>query len=256
MNRATQARWRWWLAALAATVCSTAAPLAAQQQETDERPWLEKPPSEWKELERQQILTASPWARTIERIECPVKGRTYTQGSRRLAANRAPGGAQQADLRIYHGRAEDGRALYSTYPGGGPPTTSCLRPVQYLNEVSWESAQTVCRARQGAEACAQPAGEYVVRVWSAASAFRKKTEAEIRRKSYFETKQVGKTPPTRVQLVSDHEALFYFPRQTPQGQPLVAVDERAVTFVCACGWFRLKTEFHPRDMVSSNGPDI
>jgi len=234
-----------------------AAELLAQQPAQEARPWLEKDSSDWSELDRLQIMTDSPWGQTIELNECAARGRIYSRAGSRRAASPSMGLPRQRDMRVYDGIDAQGRVRYRTILGTSDGTNMCPQLVNFVNEVSWESAQTVCRARQGGPDCDQPAGEVKIRVWSGASAFRNKTEAEILRKSYIEAKLAGKkVQPTRVQFVAHNEAYFYFPRQLPDGTPLITAGEQKVTFVCGCDWFKLKAEFNPSQMVTGAGADI
>ena len=51
-------------------------------------------------------------------------------------------------------------------------------------------------------------------------------------------------------------AVFYFPKKTEQGEPVVSPDEKSIEFSCKLGSSTLKVSFDPQKMADQNGTDL
>jgi hypothetical protein len=51
-------------------------------------------------------------------------------------------------------------------------------------------------------------------------------------------------------------AVFYFPKKTPSGDPVMASDEKNVSFVCKLEGSTLQVSFEPPKMVDAAGADL
>ena len=51
-------------------------------------------------------------------------------------------------------------------------------------------------------------------------------------------------------------AVFYFPKKTPSGDPVIAADEKNISFMCKLEGSSLQVSFDVPKMVDATGPDL
>jgi len=220
-----------------------------------DKPWKAKPYTQWNEKELQAILTDSPWVRVT-----PIQ-RSWLPGPERDIApqERSSGGVK----------------------GQTPATSPATAPVragedmQEINvQVYWQSSR-VMRAATAREAvlhgekvdvdkyASEPQGEYqVVLRMEDMTPFQQHDEKFFQDNAFLQMKKgKDKISPTHVVfeknskgLVAD--AVFFFPKTTSSGAPIVSADETEVQFSCKIADSTVRAGFRPRDMVDQSGPAL
>ncbi|MGH9829117.1 MAG: hypothetical protein ACREDR_38350, partial [Blastocatellia bacterium] len=93
--------------------------------------------------------------------------------------------------------------------------------------------------------------------------FRQNDEKYFQSHAFLQLKKLGqKISPSHVTLergpdgkeVTD--AIFFFPKKTSSGEPLIGPQEKNAEFSCKLGDATLKTAFDPRKMMNQNGEDL
>ena len=221
-------------------------------------PWKEKSYKEWDEKDVQRILADSPWAKIIN-VEAPwIKG-AQDIGLQPGATSQGGGGASGVSPDMAAG------------PGQAPVPLA-----RFL--VRWASATTVRQAiargallrgaMQEADAekyLAQQFAEYVVVLLGPGdlSPFAQGDDKVLKEKAYLSPRRTKqKIAPSRVEVGRSKDGktvtgvIFYFPKKTEKGEPVIAPDEKEVDFSCRAPGAVFGTKFEPQKMRNKQGADI
>lgn len=220
--------------------------------------WRAKPYTSWTAKEVHKVLWSSPWARMARTPYYP------------------PG--------EYGGPPEQAK----TFPPGNPrdpdPQMDPLAPPPPIKEtyhpegayvVRWASAKTVQDAMirdaelRGSERSSSeerlpspPDGDYKIVVQTAnPSPIPWLNRDNVKESAYLRAVGTGvEVSAERVDIVREDaparsRVIFYFPRATPSGKPLIAAADDVVEFFAKFGPAALRTKFDLREMTGPQGPD-
>lgn len=216
-------------------------------------PWKSKPFQQWTESDVAMIFQSSPWARPA----------TQPQGAWRPLGSEGTSGSG-----IY-------TRSTAVADGGASKESEAANAAQTYN-VLWWSARTIRAASlrravlhgtmseaDAEKALAVPVDDYQIFVSAKnMSIFEKRGEKAFENVANLESKRSKhKVSPSRVEFKlgpDDHVVgvIFHFPKKEPNGEPLVANDEKEVNFFLQVGDSRVLSSFDPRKMVDSSGPDL
>jgi hypothetical protein len=231
--------------------------------------WKTKPYQQWDKNDVTQILTNSPWVKSTtvtatwkNSLNAPDEG---TQPSQQAQPSQPP--------------SRPGMGAGGSQPGGAQPGTpdepSMGPDVPFI--IRWTSAQTMREAlardavlngrsseAQAQQYVAQQPSSYEVVVYGTdMTPFTKETNDTLKSKAFIEVKpSKEKVNPSSVEIVKDTDGkkitsvLFSFPKQGPNGQALLATNDKQVQFDCKLRELHLDTAFDLRKMVGANGPDF
>src|SRR5262245_58754686 len=225
--------------------------LAALALAKDE-PWKGKPYEQWDQKDLERIFIDSPWSRTatVTRTWIPISEKDahdkVISGTRKLPAEleRASEGTVGGDLNI------------NVYWA----SSRVMRAASARKSELIDAKKDVDLTKYANE----PQEEYQIVVQSADMVpfFR-------RDEKYFQTvaslqmkKSKLKLSPSHVRYERDAQgvlvtaAVFYFPKKTPSGDPVIAADEKNVSFVCKLEGSTLQVSFEPPKMIDATGPDL
>lgn len=237
--------------------------------------WKTKPYQQWDENDIKEVMTDSPWVkRTVvdamwqkgplnapdESNENPPS-QTSPQGPPRM------GGA---------GGTQGGGGMPSGGSGssGQGPVSEGASAAFFIR---WSSSQTIREAiardavlnGRSSEAQAEqyvnqtPSGYEILVSGQDMTPFANETNDTLKSKAYMEVKpSKEKVNPASVQITKDVDGkkvvsvAFLFPKQGPNGQPLLASNDKQAQFDCKLKDVRLDTQFDLRKMAGKNGPDL
>jgi hypothetical protein len=217
-----------------------------------DEPWKGKPYEQWDKRDLERIFTDSPWSRvaTVTRTWLPISEKDahdkVMSGTRKLPAEleRATEGTVGGDLNI------------NVYWA----SSRVMRAASARRSELADSKKDVDVAKYASE----PQEEYQIVVQSADMApFFRHDE------KYFQTvatlqmkKSKLKLSPSHVRYERDAQgilvtaAVFYFPKKTSSGDPVIVADEKNVTFVCKLEGSTLQVNFEPPKMADATGLDL
>jgi hypothetical protein len=217
-----------------------------------DEPWKGKPYQQWTEKDLERIFAYSPWSLKSEltRTWLPLKAEELPQmiagGVRKL-----PKGLEQSD---------EGRL-----------------GAEVNFNVYWMSSRVMrqASARQGIlkkqtdEAKTdgyvnQPLDEYQIVIQGEDMVpFVRKDEKFFQANAYLQLrKSKQKIYPSHVRYERDKDgilvtaAVFFFPKKTASGDPVIAADEKSVEFTCQVEGSTLRVAFEPQKMVDQKGSDL
>jgi hypothetical protein len=201
--------------------------------------WDKKPPEEWSAEEIHQLLTVSPWARTVKPVRADRKG----------------GGTQQV-TRPSMPLAEDetGRSGKAAPPGSGDPLATEAADARRgtpSNErwvVLWESAEPV-RLALGVPLLPSLAGLRVISVSGAEApdandAYR--AQLGLQAVTALGTGKVGDRP-VAVEHAAENGSVWYF-GFSREPEPITQ-ETKAVYFETLIGGLRAAAAFDPKQMI-------
>ena len=226
-----------------------------------DKPWKAKPYQQWNEKELQAILTDSPWVRVT-----PIQ--------------RSWGPSPERDAAPLERASQGGAGGRGQTPAASPSATATAgagEDTQQTNVlVFWQSSR-VMRAATARQAvlhgekvdvdvdkyASEPQSEYqiVVRMQDM-TPFRQHDEKFFQDNAFLQMKKgKDKISPTHVVYEKDSAglvkaAVFYFPKTTSSGAPIVSADETEVQFSCKIADSTVRVGFKPRDMVDQSGPAL
>jgi len=214
-------------------------------------PWKGKPYQEWDRQDLERIFTDSPWSRTatVSRSWKPISEKDVhdkiVSGTRKLPSEleRANEGTVGGDLNV------------NVYWA----SSRVMRAASARKSVLIDG-KSVDIAKYASE----PQDEYQIVVQSADMApFFRHDE------TYFQTvsslqmrKSKLKLSPSHVRYERDAQgvlvtaSVFYFPRKTSSGDPVISADEKNISFVCKLEGSTLQVSFEPSKMIDAVGPDL
>jgi hypothetical protein len=225
--------------------------LAALALAKDE-PWKGKPYEQWDKKDLEHIFTDSPWSRitTVARSWLPISEKDVhdkiISGTRKLPAEleRASEGTVGGDLNV------------NVYWA----SSRVMRAASARKSELIDGKKDIDIAKYSSE----PQDEYQIVVQSADMApfFRHNEE-------YFQTVATLQMKKTKLKLSPSHvryerdaqgvlvtAAVFYFPKKTPSGDPVIAADEKNVSFVCKLEGSTLQVSFDLPKMIDATGADL
>jgi len=216
-------------------------------------PWKSKSFQQWSEGDVKTIFESSPWARP------------NLQPS---GAWRPIGSGTTSGVGVF-GRSTD------VADGGASKERDAVGAAQVYNVLWWSSrtirAASVRRAvihgtmaeADAEKLVAHAPDEYQIYVGATnMSLFDKRGEKAFLDAAYLEAKKSKQQiTPTEVTFQRNADdkvvgVIFHFPRKDKSGEPLIARDEKEVDFFLRVADTRLTTDFDPRKMVDSQGPDL
>jgi hypothetical protein len=216
-------------------------------------PWKSKPYDQWTDKDLERIFTDSPWTHTtsITRTWIPI------------SANDLPD-------ELIAGR---GRGL----PGGLERSAETSAGGELNVNVYWASSRVIraASARKAvlhgqkkdvdvAKYAAQPQNEIQILIQSEdMTPFVRNDEKFFQANAFLQPqKSKQMISPTHVHYGRDATghlvtgAIFFFPRKTPSGDPVITADEKDVEFICKIEGSMLRVGFEPTKMIDQNGPDL
>jgi hypothetical protein len=216
-------------------------------------PWKSKPFQQWSEGDVKTIFESSPWARP------------NLQPS---GAWRPLGSGTTSGVGVF-GRSTD------VADGGASKEKDATGKAQ-IYTVMWWSSRTIraasvrkavihgtMTAADAEKMVADAPDEFQIYVGSTnMSIFEKRGEKAFMDAAYLETKkskqQIAPKEVTFQRNADDKVVgvIFHFPKNDKSGEPLIARDEKEVDFFLRVADARLNTDFDPRKMVDSKGPDL
>jgi hypothetical protein len=237
--------------------------------------WKTKP-YQWDQNDLKEILTNSPWVKKTSVMAswarggamAPDGGGQATQGQQNQNQNQA---------------ATRPGAMNGTAGGGGGmnPATAEQGPSMPQEQqagffVRWNSALTereaVARSAllsnefsqaQAEQYVNQEPSTYDVVVYGPdMTPFANQTEDSLKSNVYLEVKpSKQKVNPTAVKINKGSDGkvqtvFFSFPKQGPNGQPLIAADDKQAQFDCKTKDMHLSTQFDLRKMVGKDGQEL
>lgn len=240
--------------------------------------WRDKPYKEWAQKDVQKILSDSPWVKSAHVVA------SWRTGDRSNVPYDTAGTANQT------GAADVGS--YSTGPGGPTSANSgsmaqnaailaSAKNAEANFTVSWFSAHTVRQALargqvlSGAmtetdadKALVPEFEEYAITVAGRdMTPFLKATENDLVGNGFLLLKEdKKKVPATRVVfqrpvttspniLPPITAVIFYFPKKTPSGDPVISPQEKSAEFLCSYRGVNIKASFDLQKMVAAQGAD-
>jgi hypothetical protein len=223
-----------------------------------DKPWKTKPFQQWDEKEIQAILTDSPWVRvtTIQRTWLPVAEKDVASDPQ------LNGGVRQMP-------PAGGQA------GGNAPLRAGEGSWRELNVfIYWQSSR-VMRAATAREAvlhggkvdaekyAGEPQSEYqIILRMEDMSPFTQHNEEFFQSAAFLQMKKgKSKISPShvvyeRTQKGSIQDAIFFFAKTNPSGQPTISGEETDVQFSCKIADSMVRADFKPREMADQSGPAL
>src|SRR5215475_4372483 len=218
-----------------------------------DEPWKGKPYNEWDRKDLERIFTDSPWSRvaTVTRTWLPISekdahDKMVSGSGRQLPAEleRASEGTTGGDLNI------------NVYWA----SSRVMRAASARRSELADGKKEVDVTKYASE----PQEEYQLVVQSADMApFFRHDEKYFQTVATLQTrKNKLKLSPSHVRYERDAQgllvtaAVFYFPKRTPSGDPVIAADEKNVSFICKLEGSSLQVSFDPPKMVDAAGPDL
>lgn len=234
--------------------------------------WKTKPYQQWNSNDVKEVLTNSPWVKKTTVMASwakggmgtPEPGQGQNQGQGQVAqrpgaTNGTAGGSGGMDTRT----ADQG----SQMPQEGQDTFF----------VRWSSSQTIREAvarnallnsqfnqAQVEQYVNQEPSTFALLVYSQdMTPFTKETEDALKSEAYLEVKpSKEKVSPSDVKITKDSggdkvlSVEFLFPKQGPNGQPLISANDKQVQFDCKLKMVHITTQFDLRKMTGKNGEDL
>jgi hypothetical protein len=228
--------------------------LSAMLACANDAPWRGKPYDQWNDNDVERIFTDSPWTRTV------AVPRTWSIYS-------ANDGQQNDQL---HG-ADRGLPSDSNRSdrASSSPTVNFY--------VDWASSRPMraAAARRGIlrgtqrgmdleKHAKEPQAEYQIIVQAQdMQPFVRHDEKFFEENAFLLTKKnKQKIPAGHVRYERDEKGgqvasvIFFFPKETASGDPVISSDEKSVTFVCKVEESQLRATFEPQKMVDNMGPTL
>ena len=221
-----------------------------------DKPWKAKPYQQWDAKELQTILTDSPWVRltTIQRTWLPVSEKDVAPDSQ------ISGGVRQ---------------MPNSSATANAPVRAGEGTWRQLNvQIFWQSSR-VMRAATARQAVLhgekvdvekyanEPQSEYqIILHMEDMTPFVQHSEEFFKSSAFLQMKRgKSKISPSHVLYERNpkgliQNAVFFFPKTSPSGIPVVSGDETDVQFSCKIADSTVSADFKPREMVDQSGPDL
>jgi hypothetical protein len=218
------------------------------------QPWKVKPYQQWNNDDLQRVFYNSPWSHSL------LVERTWISYRETKELPTGPLGGQAR-----------------TKPDQVPQTTYAARGPQVGFFVYWASSRVMRAAlarqdvlaskRNEADAykdVEQPLPDYLIAIAGDDMApFQNSDESFFQAQAFLQPKKTKqKISPARVTYEKGPDgktitiAVFYFPKKTAAGDPLISPDEKNVQFSCPIGGSTLQFNFEPQKMIDAKGSDL
>lgn len=236
--------------------------------------WKTRPYQQWDQNDVKEILTNSPWVKrtVVTATWRPGSLTAPDAGGQPQPSQGGPAAQQHTGMGGSTGGSEGGAA-----PNGpAPPSMGSDSPeAQFL--LRWSSSQTVREAvardavlngrsseAQAEQYVDQAPTDYEIFVYGTdMTPFANETSDTLKSKAYLEVKpSKEKVSPSSVEIVKDVDGkkiqslVFLFSKQSANGQPLLAADDKEARFDCKLKYVHLDVPFDLRKMVGKNGRDL
>lgn len=232
--------------------------------------WKTKPYQQWNSSDVREILTNSPWVKKTTVMASwakggmAVPGGQQTQGQSQVAQrpgamNGTAGGSGGMDSRTADQNPqmpEEGQATFFVRWSSSQTIREAVARNALLNS-QFSQAQVEQYVNQ------EPTG-YTLLVYSQdMTPFTKETEDGLKSEAYLEVKpSKEKVSPSSVKITKDPggdkivSVAFLFPKQGPNGQPLISTNDKQAQFDCKLKMVHIDTQFDLRKMTGKNGEDL
>lgn len=239
--------------------------------------WKTKPYEQWDQNDLKEVLTNSPWVKRTTVTASWVKG-----GMGAPSGGQYPQSQPSQQNQQIEGQQRPG-SMNGTAGGAGNMDTRNAQegapPPQEQETgffVRWNSALT---EREAVGRSAQLSGQfseaqvqqyvnqtpstYDVMVYGQdMTPFTNETEETLKSEVYLQVKpSKEKVNPSGIKITKNTDGkvqmvLFSFPKQGPNGQPLITGNDKQAQFDCKTKQMHLDTQFDLRKMVGKNGQDL
>lgn len=255
-------------------------------------PWKTKSYQQWDQKDVQQVLNASPWAKT-QSVPASWRGggaasgmggndESGGYGARGQGAGAGEGAGAGGGTGAGGGAGAGGGSMGAgdRRSGGESPMDDAGggQGQRYADfTVRWNSAQTIREAlarnalltnkiaeADAARFVAQEPAAYEIFVNGAdMSPFTGATEEDLKANAFLDAKQSKqKVQPSQVTIERSPDKkkisfiLFSFPRQAAANQPLITAKDKSVEFGCKLKNLELRASFDLHKMVNEKGQDL
>ncbi len=202
-------------------------------------PWATKPPKQWNEADAKQILTDSPWVRTVAPVELPLRNEAEVRNSGGM------GSGQSVDIEALGASALTG-------VGGAQPARRRARRKALEVEVRWESALPVRAAELKAREQDLPEWEgllYAIAVYDVPGldVNQKALIKELSKGAWLRRDGKKDLKPVGVNLWPQEGGLTTIVYLFPRSEEITPEDKR-VEFSAVFGRLALAEYFYPAQM--------
>jgi hypothetical protein len=237
--------------------------------------WKTKPYQQWDQNDIKEVLTNSPWVKhtVVEATWQKSQLNTPDVSNQNPPSQTSPQGPPRP------GGMPGASAGGSGTPGGGGAEQGAVSEggPSAVFFVRWSSSQTVREAiardavlnGRNSEAQAEQyvnqasAGYDILISGTDMTPFANETDDTLKSKAYMEVKpSKEKVSPSSVEITKDVDGkkitsvLFAFPKQGPNGQPLLGGNDKQAQFDCKLKQVHFDEDFDLRKMTGKNGPDL
>ncbi|HEV2422679.1 MAG TPA: hypothetical protein VGS59_13290 [Candidatus Acidoferrales bacterium] len=244
--------------------------------------WKTKPYQQWDQNDLKEILTNSPWVKRTTVMASWVKGGAAPAVGGQYPQNQPTEQTQQQTQTQQRPGSMGGGAGSGSGGGGASPAApeQNAPPMPQGQEagffVRWSSALT---EREALARSAQLKGQFseaqiqqyvnqtpttydVVVYGPDMTPFASETEETLKSEVYLEVKpSKEKVNPSAIKIAKGNDGkvqtvLFSFPRQGPNGQPLISGNDKQAQFDCKTKQMHLDAQFDLRKMVGKDGQEL
>lgn len=235
--------------------------------------WKTKSYEQWDQNDLKEVLTNSPWVKRTTvlaswakgGLAAPGGGESPQQGQQQAQAQQRPGSP---------GGTGGGSGQTGSAGEQGAPSMPDEQQAGFF--VRWNSALT---EREAVARSAQLSGQFstaqeqqyinqapntydVVVYGQDMTPFASETEETLKSEVYLEVKpSKEKVNPSAIKINKGNDGkvqmvFFSFPKQGPNGQPLIGGNDKQAQFDCKTKQMHLDTQFDLRKMVGKDGQDL
>lgn len=237
--------------------------------------WKTKPYQQWTLNDVREVLTNSPWVKKTTVMASWAKGGIGMPEGGQNGSGQGQGQGQAG---------QRPGAMNGTAGGAGGMDTRNAQQSPNMPEegqatffVRWSSSQTIREAvarnallnsqfnqAQVEQYVNQEPKVYALLVYSRdMTPFTKETEDTLKSETYLEVKpSKEKVAPSEVKITKDPNGdkivsvEFLFPKQGPNGRPLIAANDKQAQFDCKLKMVHISTQFDLRKMTGKDGQDL
>jgi len=217
------------------------------------RPWQEKPYTEWAQRDLDNIFNHSPWVRQVEITVGKGSPMDAPDPNSAIGREYQTGGAR--DPNVPKVGRNDG-AFQS------PNVETLTFDIRWASSLIWRQfkvrqAQLAGVQDKNAEAALNqsPANYKISLSGGPPTEYSGLTEAMLRQSAYLETEKTKQKIPVGSVWISPAWIDFYFPRQI-HGTPIISEQETKVSFHCKLKVSSIQAEFDLKKMVRQGKPDL
>lgn len=235
--------------------------ISAGLASTGNKPWISKPYEAWNDKDIQFILTQSPWVQkaTIPRTWLDEKDVAppplISGGIRQWPRNDAKHPGDSPAVMIHESEASTSELnVYVFWDSSRVMRAAFARRSAVRGEIAAPEVEPYVRA---------PLDEYaLVLTMADMTPFQRNNESFFQQHAFLELRsRKRQLSPSHVVYQKDakgalKQVVFFFPKETPTGEPTITPDETDVEFRCQIGDSNLHVGFNPREMRDQTGPDL